>query len=122
MGVFTIGNLNNPPFSNINSNYANVYNSHTNGIPFSNTNVPNGIHTLAPAGTNIQSAAGIYPCAQKGGRKKINTSKIHRISKKYTMKGSKKKYTRRNKRWVRSKYTRNSSKRRINCGWELQHM
>jgi hypothetical protein len=60
---------------------------------------------MAPAGSNVQGAAGIYPCAQKGG--KINRSKINKISRKYKMKGSKRsRYVKRMKSRVRSRYSR----------------
>ena len=75
------------PLNNINGSLVNVDNSHVPGIPFTNTVVPNGPHTLAPAGTNVQGAAGFYPCSLKGG--KINKKKINKISRKYKMKGSK---------------------------------
>jgi len=75
------------PLSNINGSLVNVDNSHVPGIPFTNKIVPNGPQTLAPAGSNVQGAAGIYPCSLKGG--KINKKKINKISRKYKMKGSK---------------------------------
>ena len=71
------------------NNLVNIDNSNGDGNFFTNTTVPNGSHTLGSAGSNIQSAAGIYPpCKQTGG--KINRKKINKISLKYKMKGSKK--------------------------------
>ena len=84
MSPLPIGNNNNPPLNNINGSVVNIDNSHTQGIPFTNTKIPTGPHTLAPAGSNVQGAAGIYPCAQNGG--KINRNKINKISRKYKMK------------------------------------
>lgn len=112
MNPFPIGNLNNPPLNNINGSLVNVDSSSVGGIPFSSTTVPTGQHTLAPAGSNIQGAAGIYPCAQKGG--KINRKKINKISRKYKMKGSKRTIRRRVRRMksrVRSKYARRTATR-----------
>jgi hypothetical protein len=103
MRPFFIGNLNNPPLNNINSSLVNLDNSHVGGIPFTNTIIPNGQHTLAGAGSNIQGAASIYPCAQNGG--KINRKKINKISRKYKMKGSKRR-VRKMKSRVRSRYSR----------------
>ena len=114
MGPFPIGNTNNPPLNNINGNFVNVDGSTVGGIKFSSTTVPTGPHTLAPAGSNIQGAAGIYPCAQKGG--KINRRKINKISRKYKMKGSKrtiKRRVRRMKSRVRSRYAKRSAKRSL---------
>jgi hypothetical protein len=95
------------PLSNINGSLVNVDNSHVPGIPFTNYIVPNGPHTLPPAGSNVQSATGIYPCSLKGG--KINKNKINKISRKYKMKGSKKNIKSRVKRMksrVLKKYSR----------------
>ena len=100
------------PLNNINGEIVNIDSSNVGGIPFSNTIIPTGPHTLAPTGSNIQSAAGIYPCAQKGG--KINRKKINKISRKYKMKGSKKTVKRRVRKMksrVRSRY--NAKKRTI---------
>ncbi|MEI7615722.1 MAG: hypothetical protein WCJ54_03325 [Actinomycetota bacterium] len=109
-----ISNINTHPLNNINGPIVNVDGSHVSGIPFSNTVVPNGIHTLPPTGTNVQSAAGIYPApTQKGG--KINRKKINKISRKYKMKGSKKtirKHVRRMKSRVRSRYNVKTTGRR----------
>ena len=113
MNPFPIGNNNNPPLNNVNSSLANVDNSHPGDIPFGNTVKPDGPHTLASTGSNIQSAAGIYPCAQTGG--KINRRKINKISRKYKMKGSKrtiKKRVKRIKSRIRSKYSRTHSNHR----------
>jgi len=112
MGPFPIGNLNNPPFGGINGSLVNIDSSSVGGIPFSSTTIPNGPHTLAPAGGKVDGAAGIYPCAQKGG--KINRRKINKISRKYKMKGSKrtiKRHVRRMKSRVRSRYAKRSSRR-----------
>ena len=112
MSPFPIGNLNNPPLNNINGVLVNIDGSSVGGIPFSSTTVPTGPHTLAPAGSNIQGAAGIYPCAQKGG--KINRRKINKISRKYKMKGSRKTIKRRVRKIksrVKSRYSRHASRR-----------
>ena len=61
------------PSNTIDGSKVNIDNSAVGGIPFTNTVVPNGAHTLPPAGGNVQGAAAIYPCAQKGG--KINRKK-----------------------------------------------
>lgn len=99
------------PLSNINGSLVNVDNSHVPGIPFTNTIVPNGPQTFAPAGSNVQGAAGIYPCSLKGG--KINKKKINKISRKYKMKGSKrmKSRVRRMKSRVLKKYSRRNRTR-----------
>jgi hypothetical protein len=111
MNPFPIGNLNNPPLNNINTEL--VRDGFSLGaIPFSSSTIPTGPHTLAPPGNNVQSAAGIFPCAQKGG--KINNKKINKISRKYKMKGSKKTIKRRVrkiKKLIRSKYARRMSRR-----------
>lgn len=112
MGFFSIGNNNNPPLNNINGSLVNKYDTHVTGIPFSSTIIPTGPHTLAPAGGNVDGAAGIYPCAQKGG--KIIRKKINKISNKYKMKGSKRTIRRKIKKMksrVRSKYSRRFSRR-----------
>lgn len=103
MRPFVIGNLNNPPLNNINSSLVNLDNSHAGGIAFANTTIPYGQHTFAPAGSNIQGAGSIYPCAQNGG--KNNRKKINKISRKYKMKGSKRR-VRKTKGRVRSRYSR----------------
>jgi hypothetical protein len=87
------------PLNNINGSLVNVDNSHVAGIPISSNLYPNGPHTLPPAGSNVQGAAGIYPCSLKGG--KINKKKINKISRKYKMKGSKSQRSKRIKRTVR---------------------
>ena len=91
----------------------NVDSSNGDGNFFTNNKIPTGPHTLPPTGSNIQSAAGIYPsCKQTGG--KINRKKINKISIKYKMKGSKKTIRRNIKRMksrMRSKYTRRPSRR-----------
>lgn len=91
--------------------------SHTSML-FSSNTIPNGPHTMPAPGTNVQSAAGIYPsCDQKGGNShkgKINRKKINKISRKYKMKGSKKtikRNVRRIKSRLRSKYSRRFSRR-----------
>lgn len=79
---------------------------------FSNIKIPDGQHTLPPPGNNVQSAAGILPNCQKGG--KINRRKINKISRHYKMKGSKRTIRRRVRRMksrVRSKYARRHSRR-----------
>ena len=107
------------PLNNINGGLVNVDTSNVGGIPFSNTTVPNNIYTLAPAGNNVQSAASIYPCAQKGG--KINRKKINKISRKYKMKGSKKTVKRRVRKIkskVRSRYSAKKSRSRKGGCWK----
>lgn len=107
MSQFTIGNLNNPPLNNINGALVNTDGSGVGGIPFSNTRLDTGPHTLPPDGSNVQGAAGIYPASsQKGG--KINRKKINKISRKYKMSGSKRtvrRNVRRMKSRVRSRYS-----------------
>lgn len=110
MPSFPIGNLNNPPLNNINGGLVNIDGSGVGGILFSNTTIPNGPHTLPPAGSNIQGTAGIYPL--KGG--KINRGKINKISRHYKMKGSKRTIRRRVRRMksrVRSRYSKRRSRR-----------
>jgi hypothetical protein len=111
MNPFPIGNQHNPPFNNVDGNLVNKFGTTNGGNLFSNTITQNGPHTLAPPGSNVQSAAGIYP-SFKGG--KINRKKINKISRKYKMKGSKrtiKRHIRRIKTRMRSKYTRRSRRR-----------
>ena len=95
------------------NNLVNIDSSNGDGNFFTNNTMPNGSHALRSAGSNIQSAAGIYPpCKQTGG--KINRKKINKISTKYKMKGSKKTIRRKLKRIktrVRSKYARRLSRR-----------
>lgn len=83
------------PFYKIDRSFVNVDNSHVSGIPFSSTQTPNGHHTLPASGSNIQSAAGIYPA--KGGRKR------NKMSSKYTMRKS-------NRRRIKSRKFRRSRK------------
>ena len=112
MNPFPIGNLNNPPLNNVNGGSVNIDSSSVGGIPFANTTIPTGPHTLPSPGNNVQSAAGILPNCQKGG--KINRRKINKISRKYKMKGSRrtiKRRVRRMKSRVRSRYARRSSRR-----------
>lgn len=100
------------PLNNIDGSIVNIDGSSVGGIPFSSTTIPNGPYTLPTPGTNVQSAASIYPCAQKGG--KINRKKINKISRKYKMKGSKRtvrRHIRRMKSRVRSRYARKASRR-----------
>jgi len=100
------------PYENINGGNVNIDNSHPNGIPFSSNVIPTGPHTMAPTGTNVQSAAGIYPCAQNGGRK-INRKKINKISRKYKMtKGSIRRRVKRMKSRLRSKHMKRRHTRR----------
>ena len=109
MSPYPISNAH-TPLNNVNGSLVNIDGSGVGGIPFSNTRIPNGPHTLGPTGSNVQSAAGIY----KGG--KINRKKINKISRKYKMKGSRKtvrRHVRRMKSKVRSRYSRrNKSLRR----------
>lgn len=112
MSAFTIGNLNNPPLNNIDGSLVNIDGSSVSGIPFSSSTIPTGPHTLPAPGNNVQSAAGILPNCQKGG--KINRRKINKISRHYKMKGSKRTIRRRVRRIksrVRSKYARRHSRR-----------
>jgi len=112
MGPFPIYNAG-TPLNNINGGLVNVDGSSVASIPITSTKIPAGPHTLAPTGTNVQSAAGIYPCAQKGG--KINRRKINIISRNYKMKGSKRtirRHVRRMKSRMRSKYAKRRSSRR----------
>ena len=83
--VYPISNLN-TPYNNVDGSIVNVDNSHTTNM-FSSHQIPNGPHTMPPPGNNVQSAAGIYPCAQSGGRK-INRRKINKLSRKYKMRRS----------------------------------
>lgn len=118
MPAFPIGNQNNPPFNKVAGNLVNTDGSNVGGIPFSSSTIPNGPHTLPPAGSNIQGAASIYPL--KGG--KINRKKINKISRHYKMKGSKrtiKRRVRRIKSRVRSKYAKRHSRR---SSKRLRHM
>jgi hypothetical protein len=95
------------------NNLVNINNSNGDGNFFTNNTMPNGPHVLGSAGSNIQSAAGIYPpCKQTGG--KINRKKINKISTKYKMKGSKRTIRRKLKRMksrVLKKYTKRSTRR-----------
>jgi hypothetical protein len=111
MSAFPIGNLHNPPLNNINGSLVNTDGSSVGGIPFANNKIPTGIHTLPPAGSNIQGAASIYPASsgQKGG--KINRRKINKISRKYKMKGSKRTIKRRVRR-IKGRVLKRYSKRR----------
>lgn len=94
-----------PPLANINPSLVNVGDSHLQN--FSNTIIPKGPHTLPAPGSNIQSAAGIY---QNGGRrKKINRTKINKISNKYKMRGNKKSIRRR----IKSRILHNISRRNV---------
>jgi len=100
------------PLKGIDGSLVNMDSSGVGGIPFTNTRIPDGPHTLAPAGSNVQGAAGIYPCAQNGG--KINRRKINKISRKYKMSGSRRtvrRHVRRMKSRVRSRYSRKSATR-----------
>ena len=105
------------PFNGINGSLVNIDSSSVGGIPFTNTIIPKGLHTVYPTGSNIQSAAGIYPSfnGQKGGKgRKINRNKINKISRKYKMKGSRKTVrnrVRRMKNKMCSKHLRNYSTR-----------
>jgi hypothetical protein len=95
------------------NNLVNIDNSNGNGSFFTNNTIPNGSHVLRSPGSNIQSAAGMYPpCKQTGG--KINRKKINKISTKYKMKGSKRTIRRKLKRMksrVLKKYARRSTRR-----------
>jgi hypothetical protein len=87
----------------------NIHDSHTGGLLFSSSTIPNGPHTLPAPGSNVQSAASIYPGSQKGG--KINRKKINKISRKYKMKGSRRTIRRRIRRIKSRKYARKHSRK-----------
>jgi len=87
------------PLKYVNPNGTNIDNSHTTNM-YSSQQIPNGPHTMAPSGNKIESAAGIYPCAQKGGGKK------NKISRKYKMKSK----SRRSRRFGRRRISRMRSK------------
>ena len=91
----------------------NIDNSNGDGNFFTNNTIPNSPHVLGSAGSNIQSAEGIYPpCKQTGG--KINRKKINKISTKYKMKGSKRTIRRNLKRMksrVLKRYSTHLSRR-----------
>jgi hypothetical protein len=115
MKPFSIGNLNNSPLNNVNPAFVNVDGSNASSFLLSNKHIPTGPHTLPAPGNNVQSAAGIFPYSQKGG--KINKKKINKISQKYKMKGSKKtikKRVRKMKKRCRSRYARRMSRRTRN--------
>ena len=115
MSSYPISNAH-TPLNHINGSIVNMDGSGVGGIPFSSTRIPNGPHTLGPAGSNVQSAAGIYKGGKGGKGGKINRKKINKISRKYKMKGSRKtvrRNVRRMKSKVRSRYSRkNKSLRR----------
>ena len=102
------------PFNNVDGKLTNIDNSHTSGIPFSNTVVPNGPHTLPPTASNVQSAMGIYPGRGGGKRKrknklstKYNMSKSRRrgrMSKRYRRKTRRHHKTRRHRRMYGGAY------------------
>jgi len=120
MNPFSITDkMNYYPLANINGGLVNTDNSSVGGIPFANNKIPNGPHTLAPAGSNVQGAAGIYPGSQKGG--KINRKKINKISRKYKMKGSKRTIKRRVRR-MKSRLLKRYSKRRSSRRASGRHM
>ena len=120
MNPFSITDkMNYYPLANINGGLVNTDNSSVGGIPFANNKIPNGPHTLAPAGSNVQGAAGIYPGSQKGG--KINRKKINKISRKYKMKGSKRTIKRRVRR-MKSRVLKRYSKRRSSRRASGRHM
>lgn len=82
------------PFSNVNSNFVNPYNSH-NPATFSSNEIPGppNLPGLAGAKSNVDAAAGYVPgICLKGGAKKIK-NKIKNITKKYKMKNNKNKKT-----------------------------
>ena len=100
------------PMKGIDGSLVNMDSSSVAGIPITNNIIPNGPHTLPPAGSNIQGAAGIYPSSQKGG--KINRKKINKISRKYKMKGSKRtvrRHVRKMKSRMRSRFSRKTARR-----------
>ena len=82
MSQYPINNAH-TPLKGIDGSLVNIDSSSVGGIPFTNTKIPYGLHTLPAAGSNIQGAASIYPASQKGG--KINRRKINKISRKYIM-------------------------------------
>lgn len=87
------------------SSLINKYGTNFSGDLFTNNIVPKGGHTLPAPGSNVQSAAGIYPCASQKGGKKIN--KIYR---KYKMMHSKRRHNRRTKK-MRSQMRRQKHSR-----------
>lgn len=97
------------PSNNINGSLVNIDDSHTGGIPFNNTKMPNIMNpnVLPLPGSNVLSARSIIPGLNGGS--KINRKKINKISRKYKMKGSRKSVSRRVRKMkskVRSKYAR----------------
>ena len=85
------------PLKYVNPAGTNIDNSHTTNM-LSSHQIPNGPHTMAAPGGKVESAAGIYPCAQNGGAKK------NKISRKYKMKSKSRRFGR------RRRVTRNKSK------------
>ena len=79
--AYPISGGNTFPLKYVNPSGTNIDNSHTTNM-YSSQQIPNGPHTMAPPGNKVESAAGIYPCAQNqnGGAKK------NKISRKYKMK------------------------------------
>jgi hypothetical protein len=65
--------------------------SHFSGDLFTSRQIPKGLNTLSPPGSNVQSAAGIYPSSlsQNGGKK-------NKIFRKYKMNYSNCKHKRKN--------------------------
>jgi hypothetical protein len=94
------------PLKYVNPAGTNIDNSHTTNM-YSSQQIPNGPHAMAPPGNKVESAAGIYPCAQKGGSKK------NKISRKYKMKSKSKsrRSARRRISRMRSKHARRHTRR-----------
>lgn len=112
MTSLTIGNINNPPLNGVNGSLVNIDNSAVGGIPFSNTIIPKGPHTLPPPSNNIDSARGIY----RGGSRK------NKISRKYKMRHRTIKRRYRKRRGTRKHRVRRSRQRRMKGGAFQQPM
>jgi hypothetical protein len=111
-GASNLGYGNITPFSNINSSYANAYNTH-NPYHFGSNEIP-GLPGLAGAKNNVDAAAGKVPgiCLFKGGAKKLKR-KIKNITKKYKMSRNKNR-TRNIKNRIKSKFNSFFGRRKTN--------
>jgi len=110
--VYNIGNTY-VSGSSVTGPYANTYSA--DSMPLSSNAIPGGAHTLPPAGSNIQGAAGKYQCGGSTNKKTkiIDRNKINKISRKYKMKRSLKRKTRQRKhRCTKSCRHRHHSKKR----------
>ena len=92
----------------------NVDDTHTTGIPFSNTIVPEGPHTISMSGGKRK---------RKMTRKIINRRRISKIARKYKVKGSKslRRIKNRLKRCVSRRHSRRRSQRRNYRGGYSQY-